>query len=167
MKNEDKTLTKPMQKSKGSEMAWPVSSKDMDQWFENMFPAQWMNRFQNNFPAWGNFPSLLNTQSPSVDIIDRDDEVLVRAEVAGMKKEDVDLSVTNNSITIKGSVQHDKEEEKGDYYRRETSSGSYSRTLPLPCEVVGDKAKAKFKDGMLEVTIPKVEATKRHKVKVD
>jgi HSP20 family protein len=104
---------------------------------------------------------------PKLDIIERDSEVVVRAELAGVDKKDIDVSVTDNSIAIKGCTKRETHEEKGDFFRSEITRGEFSRTASLPCEVDGTKAKAQFKDGILELTIPKVEASKRHSVKVE
>lgn len=91
---------------------------------------------------------------PKVDIIDRDDEIFVRAELPGIDKKDIDISMTDYTLTIKGETKKQEKEEKGDYYRCETSQGSYMHTLSLPAEVNSDKAKTKFKDGVLELTLP-------------
>lgn len=104
---------------------------------------------------------------PKVDVIDRDDEVVVRAEIPGVAKDDLDISVTDNTVTIKGETKRESKEEKGDYYRCEISRGTFARTLPLPANVDSDSAKAKFEDGVLELTIPKVEKAKRRTIKVD
>jgi HSP20 family protein len=103
---------------------------------------------------------------PKVDIVDRDDDILVRADVPGVKKENLDVSLTDNTITINGSTSEEKKEEKGDYYRSETMKGEFSRTMSLPSDVDGSKAATTFKDGVLEVTVPKVEKAKRIKVNV-
>jgi HSP20 family protein len=104
---------------------------------------------------------------PKVDVVDRENEIVVKAEVPGVEKKDLDISVSDNSVTIKGSTRREEKEEKGDYDRREISVGSFSRTVALPAEVDGNKAKANFKDGVLELTIPKAEKAKRHSVKLD
>jgi HSP20 family protein len=87
--------------------------------------------------------------------------------VPGVEKKDLDISVGEDSVTIKGSTSKEEKEEKGDYYRREISRGSFIRTVALPATVDGTKAKASFKDGMLELTLPKTEKAKRHSVKLD
>jgi HSP20 family protein len=112
-------------------------------------------------------PAVFEGRMPSVDVIDRDNEILVRAEIPGVDKKDLDVSVTEDSVCIKGSVQHEEEEEKGEYYRRETSSGSFARTMALPGEVDATKVKTKFKDGVLEMTLPKVKQSKRLKISLD
>jgi HSP20 family protein len=103
---------------------------------------------------------------PKLDIIDRDDEVLVKAEVPGVAKEDIEISLTGNLITIKGETHKEEKEEKGDYYRCEISRGAFSRTATLPAEIDDSKAKAVMTDGVLEVTLPKVEKAKKRSIKV-
>ena len=95
-----------------------------------------------------------------------DDDVLVRADLPGVAKDDIDVSLTDNTITVKGSTSEEKKEEKGDYYRSETMKGSFSRTMSMPSDVDGSKAKSTFKDGVLEVVVPKLEKARRHSVKV-
>lgn len=104
---------------------------------------------------------------PKVDIIDRESEIVVRAEVAGVDKKDLDVSVTDTTVTIKGSTRQESKEEKGDYYRCEISQGSFARTVALPGDVDSGKARASFKDGILELMLPKKEAAKRHSIKVE
>ena len=106
-------------------------------------------------------------KTPKVDVVERDKEIIINAELPGVDKKDLDISVTNNSVTIKGTTSHEDKEEKGDYYRCEISQGSYSRTLSLPAEVDEEKAKAKFKNGILKLTLPKLKKSKRHNVKVE
>ena len=105
-------------------------------------------------------------RSPKVDIIERDDDILIRAEIAGVEKENIDVFMTDSAITIKGSTSKEEKEEKGDYFRSETMKGAFARTLSLPAMVDGSKAESTYKNGMLEVIVPKLEQARRHKVKV-
>jgi HSP20 family protein len=139
--------------------------QDMERWFEESFPRGWMHRW--GMPTWGELTRPMESLSPRVNVIDRDDQVVVRAEVPGVKKEDMDISVTENSVSIKGVTRREEEEEKGDYYRCEIASGAFARTVSLPSEVDTEKAKASFEDGVLELTIPKVSKAKRQKIKID
>jgi HSP20 family protein len=139
----------------------------MDQLAESLFPKGWLRPFRREWPAWGEMMAPLESQLPRIDIIDREEEIVVRAELPGVDKKDLDVSLSDNSVTIKGSTRREEKEEKGNYYRSETSQGSFVRTLMLPGEVQGDKAKAIFKDGMLEVTLPKTETSKRRSIKVE
>jgi HSP20 family protein len=100
-------------------------------------------------------------------VIDRDDEVVVRADLPGVDKKDLEVTLHEDALTIKGSTSSEKEEEKGDYFRREVSSGSFSRSIRLPTAVDGEKVSSSFKDGILELTLPKIKKTKRHTIKVE
>jgi HSP20 family protein len=116
---------------------------------------------------WPLLRSEVTVQPPSVDVIDREEEVVVRAELPGFKKEDVDVSMTDTSITIKASSESESKEEDGDYYRREISRDYVSRAVPLPAQVIGDKAKARLDDGVLEVSVPKAVKSKRQTVEIE
>ena len=142
-------------------------AEEMDRWFENFFPRGWMRPFRMEWPSWGEMAAPFEARMPKVDVIDRDDEVLIRAEIPGVSKDDLDISVTDNTVTIKGETKRETKEEKGDYYRCEISRGTFARTLTLPANVDSDNAKAKFEDGVLALTIPKVEKAKRRTIKVD
>lgn len=108
-----------------------------------------------------NVPVLFKGGEPKVDILQTENEVVVRADVPGVKKEDINVTVTEDTITIRGEAKSDYEERKEDYFHAERFYGTYSRTLPLPALVAAEKATAKFEDGVLTVTIPK--ATKPEK----
>lgn len=125
--------------------------------------------FGDRWPRFFDWPTTrsLEQQSPNVDIIDREDEVYVRAELPGFTKKDIDVTVNDATVTIKASSEAKKEEEDGDYYRREISQEYMARTIGLPAEVDGEKAKARLTDGLLEITIPKVTKAKRQKIEID
>ncbi|HET7265231.1 MAG TPA: Hsp20/alpha crystallin family protein [bacterium] len=101
-----------------------------------------------------------------VEMYETGDEVVVRAEMPNVDPANVDVTVTKEAITLRGTVRRAEEKEDRAYYRRELRYGSYVRTLPLPAEVTGGEAKATYKDGVLEVKIPKSERAKPTTVKV-
>jgi len=138
---------------------------EMERWFEEAMPRGWMRRW--GWPSWGELTRPMERFAPRVDVIDRDSEVIVRAEVAGVKKEDLDISLTDNAVTIKGSTRREEEAEEGDYYRCEIASGAFARTVGLPAAVDTEKAKAAFTDGIVEVRIPKVSKAKRRRIDVE
>jgi HSP20 family protein len=146
---------------------FPSPFEEMEHWFEGAFPRGWMRPFRRGWPGWSEFPMPFEGRMPKVDVIDRDEEVVVRAEVPGVEKDDLDVSLSENALTIKGETKHEEKEEKGDYHRSEISRGAFTRTVMLPAVVDTDKAKAEFKDGVLELTMPKVEKTKRRTIKID
>ena len=164
-------MAKQSSKDVSPTVAEPTTSRalspfdDFDRFFDSFFDRGWMQPFGPRRPAWAAAGSGM-LKAPKVDVVDRDKDILIRAEIPGIDRKDLDISVTDNSVTLKGESRQEKREEKGDYYRSEITQGAFSRTIALPCEVDADKADAKLADGMLEMTIPKVRETSRRKVEV-
>jgi HSP20 family protein len=104
--------------------------------------------------------------TPSIELIDRKGEVVVKAELPGVKKEDVELTVHDEALTLKGEFKVDKEVKKEDYYFSERRYGGFERTVTIPVEISADKAKATYKNGVLEVVLPKKKAAKPKEVKL-
>lgn len=104
--------------------------------------------------------------SPSVDIFENQDKIVLEAELAGMKPEEVDISIENNIITLKGERKFEKTEDKDNYHRVERSYGSFVRSFTLPRTVVSDEAEASFNNGVLSVTLPKREEAKARKIEI-
>jgi HSP20 family protein len=140
--------------------------RDLERRLDDIFSENWGMPSRWELPEWSRLRKLKLTR-PSIDIVDRDDDIMVRADVPGVNKENLDVSFTDNTVTIKGSIREEKKEKKGDYFRNETMKGSFSRTVYLPSDVDGSKAESAFKDGVLEVLVPKVDKAKRIRVNVD
>jgi HSP20 family protein len=141
---------------------------EMEHLFERLMSRSLFQPFHWQWPSWRESMAMLENRLPRVDVIERDDEIIVRAEMPGVDKKDVDVSLTDHTVTIRGNTYHEQKEEKGNYYRNEMSRGSFSRTVALPAEVDGAKAKAAaFKDGVLELSLPKTETSKRRSIKVE
>lgn len=141
--------------------------EEMDRMFSGMLPRARIRPFDWEWPSWAEMSALAESKLPRMDIIERDNDVIVRAELAGVDKKDLDVSVTENTVTVKGTTKEEHKEEKGNYFRSEIKQGAFSRMATLPCDVNGDKAKATFSNGILELIIPKLEGSKRHNIKVD
>lgn len=141
--------------------------EEMDRLFDNFFPRGWARPVYRDWPVLTNLDAPFDGGVPKVDVLERDAEVVVRAELPGVDKDNLELSVTNDSVTIKATTEQERKEEKGDYHRREISRGSFVRTVALPASVQSKKAKARFKNGVLELTLPKAAPAKRHSIKVD
>lgn len=105
--------------------------------------------------------------NPAVDIYETKDNVVLKAELPGMEKKDFSIEVKDSVLTLKGERKFEKETKEENYYRMERAYGSFTRSFTLPTAVDKDKVKAKFKDGVLEVTIPKTEAAKPKQVNVE
>ena len=164
-KKESNKSTKEIKKAEPVHALSPF--EEWDRLYDNIFPRQWLRSANWEWPHFPDLTSHLTGKLPRVDVIDRDKEVLVRAELPGVSKDDIDISMTDTTITIKGSSHHEEKEEKGDYYRSEISRGAFARTVSLPSEVNSDKAKAHYSDGILEITIPKGEKSHRRPIKID
>ena len=141
--------------------------EEMDRLFDAFSSHNWFRPFQMEWPRLNKAAMPFEGKIPDVDVIERDDEIVVKAEMPGVDKKDIDISVTQNSVTIKGVTSHEEKEEKGDYYRCEIARGSYARTMSLPADVDETKSKATYKDGVLQLTLPKLKKSKRHSIKVD
>lgn len=139
---------------------------EIEQLFDDfMSRGGWLQPFLRRGLAELDMP--FGARMPKVDVIDRDEEVLVKAELPGVEKDHLDVSINDNLLTIHARTEHETKEEKGQYFRKELSRGEFQRTLRLPGPVEGDKAKAAFNHGILEITVPKAPGAKRQKVKID
>ncbi|HHD63525.1 MAG TPA: Hsp20/alpha crystallin family protein [Desulfobulbaceae bacterium] len=142
----------------------PVSPfAEMDKYFENFFRNPFSMMSSSMLPSA--FPKGIEI-TPSVDIFEEGDEVVVKADIPGVKKNDLDVTMTENSLTISGEKKQEKKVKEKDYHRVERSYGSFSRSFRLPENVNGSKAKAEFKDGVLEVRLPKTKESKQKKVEI-
>ncbi len=138
--------------------------------FERMLEDFWCRPFPSFFSP---FPSLFRPLrgdvfggGPALDVYENEDHVVVKAEIPGLTKKDVQVKITGTSLTLTGEKKKEEEVKEDDYSYSERSYGKFSRTLSLPCEVQSDKGKATFKDGVLEVRIPKTEEAKKRHVTV-
>jgi HSP20 family protein len=103
---------------------------------------------------------------PRIDVVDHENEIRVCAELPGIDKKDVDVSVSDNMLTIKGQARNEEKVEKSNYFRSEITQGSFLRSVYLPMEVDCDKASATLRNGILEITLPKVENARRKSIQV-
>ena len=155
------------------------ASKAVTPWRPFMGLTRWdreMDRMMDDFlgrrmrswwPSW----SLRGAEAeemigPAVDVFEEKDDIVVKAELPGMNKEDVEVNLSDHSLTIKGQKKKEEEVEEENYYSCERSYGSFLRTLELPADVHSDKVKASFKNGVLEIRLPKTEEAKRKEIQV-
>ncbi|SRR6266545_2667236 len=104
--------------------------------------------------------------NPSVDIYENKDQIVLEAELPGMNREDFELSVENNVITLRGERQFEKKHESDNYHRVERSYGSFTRSFTLPQTVSADGTTAEYRNGVLRVTLPKREETKARRIEI-
>ena len=126
---------------------------EMDNLFDGFFRG--LERPFGGYKAW-----------PAIDVAEKDDAIVVRAEVPGCKPDDIDISVYGNTLTISGEKKETKEEDEKGYYHMESTYGSFRRDINLPTDVDAGKVNAVCKNGVLSVTLPKAETSKAVKVQV-
>lgn len=124
--------------------------------------------FDPNFPEWDkDFPTLQMTQwIPKIDIKDKDGQYLIRADVPGVNPKDIEITLENSILSIKGKKESATKEEKTDYVRVERSSGSFYRSFNLPDAGDSSKITAKSKNGVLEIIVPKNNKPSSHKIQI-
>ena len=152
--------TKDLVKAEPSGMLSPLD--EMERWFETM----WSRPFSLlRAPLWTD-ARLAEREviSPSVDVYDEGNELIFKADMPGVTKEDLKVDIAGDYLTISGEKKKEEKIERKNYYRFERSHGSFSRRFELPAGVDTDKVKAHFEGGVLEVRIPKTEeAVKKSK----
>jgi HSP20 family protein len=104
--------------------------------------------------------------APDVEVFQKNNELTIRADLPGLKREDVTVEITDTDIYIQGERKHEREEEREGYYRSERGYGSFTRVIPLPEGAISDQAKASFKDGVLEITMPAPPASKGRRLEI-
>ncbi len=130
--------------------------REMDRLFDRFFEG-WPFRLGSEDGYW----------LPSVDVSETGKEVIVKAEVPGMDPKNIDVSLHDNVLTIRGERKQEKEEKEEDFHRIERSYGAFCRSIALPAQVDPDKVKAEYKHGVLSIRLPKTkeEAVKKIEVK--
>ena len=141
----------------------------MEEFFENRFPRRWMEGFFEpmawKWPFWGDIEEPFEV-FPKVDILDKEEALVVRAELPGIEKDDLEITIAGDRLTFEAKREFKEEEKKDEFYRHEMAYGRLYRTVRLPVEVKVDEVKAELEKGILEVYLPKVEAIVPHRVEV-
>lgn len=108
----------------------------------------------------------ISVWSPRVDVYEKDNNLVIEAEIPGANKEDIEIKVKDNSVIIRGEVKREEEKKEENYYRSERFYGKFERVLPLPTDVKVEESKASFENGILKLTIPKTTQEKELKVEI-
>jgi HSP20 family protein len=130
--------------------------QEMDNLFE---------RFFEGFPRLGLTRRMGLT--PSIDLSETKDNIVVKAELPGIDRKDIDISLYGNVLSIKGEKKQEKVDEGEDFHRIERSYGTFSRNVSLPCEVEEKKITATYEQGVLKIRLPKCEPSKPKRIKID
>lgn len=142
----------------------PPSRVGMEDFFGNFPSRRWLEMFEPLGVRWPTDDEY--GKSFSLDVIDRDKELVVRGELPGVEKDDIEIALSGDRLSIEAERKFEEEYEKDAFYRHEVGYGQLMRTVLLPVPVDADHVRAELKDGILEVVLPKKEPSERHTVKV-
>jgi HSP20 family protein len=168
-KSETLDVQKPASPNQASMISRVMNPYDgVERRFEKLFRQSQVRPFPMDHGVWNEimltFP--LSSRCPSIDLVDRENDVVARVEVPGFARKDLEVSVSGNLLTVKGHIEREEKDEKEQYFRSEITTGSFSRSVLLPLNVDAGKVSASLKDGILEVSMPKTEASRRRNIKV-
>lgn len=152
-------LARPWGRNASPFTALQRMADEMDRMFDDFGLGQrWSGPFSrgSNAGMW----------APQVDVFQKNHELTIRADLPGLKREDVTVDITDHDVCIQGERRHEHEEERDGYYRSERGYGSFSRVIPLPEGAMSDQAQATFKDGVLEITMPAPPASKGRRLEI-
>jgi HSP20 family protein len=139
-------LSRPTQWSSNPFQAMQRLADEMDRMFDGFGLGRRLSSGRREFGA--------ESWTPDVEVFQRNNELVIKADLPGLKKDEVSVEVTDDAITIQGERKREHEEEREGLYRSERSYGSFWRVIPLPEGAIGEQAKASFRDGVLEITMP-------------
>ncbi|HKA33108.1 MAG TPA: Hsp20/alpha crystallin family protein [Candidatus Binatia bacterium] len=134
--------------------------RDFDRMLENFFRGRFPLSFEDRWSE------RLGVREPAIDLYEDKDDIVVKAEMPGLSKDDIEVDITDHLLILKGEKKKAEEANERDYYRSERVYGSFVRSIPLPSETDPQKAQATFKNGVLEVRLPKSEEAKKREIKV-
>ncbi len=139
--------------------------EEFDRLIEGFFERSWMKPLFKDDLVKERL-GFFGQHNPKVDIIDREKEIVIRAEMPGVDRKEIDIEITEHAVMLKGQRSGEIEDKKDEYYHSEIWQGSFSRTIALPVDVDTHHADAKFKDGILTITLPKAKQPVRRKLDV-
>lgn len=142
-------------------LLFPAFSPEMGRLMERMFSEPFFSR---RFPSFGELDRYFgdfapSAFSPSVDLVDEGSHLKVTAELPGLDKDDIELSVQENMLSLRGEKKHEESKDENGCYRTERYFGAFQRMIPLPADLEVEKAEAKFEKGVLTVRFPKTQPT--------
>ena len=139
-------------------------TQSMEEFFESFPSRRWMDMFE---PTGSRWPMGVDyDRSFRLDVIDRDKELLVRGEMPGVEKDDIEVTIAGDRLMIEAEREFEEKDEKESFYRHEVGYGKLVRTIALPHEVDVENIHAELKDGILDIVLPKLEVAERHTIKV-
>lgn len=121
---------------------------------ETPIASNLFEEFFRDFPFGGSLPESREAWMPSVDILEKENNLILRAELPGISEKEIDLKIEGNTLTLKGERKMETEDRKSSYHRVESYYGTFTRSFRLPDTVDSEKIKAEYKNGILTITLP-------------
>ncbi len=150
-------------------------ARELTAWkpFKNLIPTEFEHMRREMDRLWDSFTKTGAKRrdggeqwTPSLDVAETKSDVIVKAEIPGMDPKDIEISLSQGVLTIKGEKKQESEEKEEDYRLVERSYGSFTRSIQLPTEIQEDKINASYKNGVLKVILPKSEEAKKKEIKI-
>lgn len=161
---DEKTTMMPNQQGE----VLPHTEHPIERMFGRMFEDFWRRPVADRLAKEGVWPFTgLRASHPMVDLYDEGEALMMKVEVPGLTKEDLELQISDHVLTIRGEKKKEEKIEEQDYYRCERTFGVFSRMVQLPTSVMVDKVTATFKNGVLEVRLPKSEDAKKKETRIN
>lgn len=150
--------TRPLGSDAGPFRAMQRLADEMDRMFDDFgFGHRWRrSSASEDAGVW----------APDVEVFQKNNQLTIRADLPGLRREDITVDLADNEICIQGERRHERDEEHEGYYRSERGYGAFSRVIPLPEGTITEQAKAEFKDGVLEITMPAPPASKGRRLEI-
>ncbi len=134
-----------------------ILRRQMDRLFDDITPANHQPSVSQVYAAW----------VPAIEMKESDSDIVLRAEIPGVEAKDLDIQVTKDVVSISGEHRYEKRTEERSHFRSEFRYGKFQRVIPLPAQIQNDQVKADFKDGILTLTLPKLEDERRKVVRIN
>jgi HSP20 family protein len=128
---------------------------------DRMFDGFGLGRGWSRSPQWSGTGTAVQAWAPDVDVFQKNDQLIIKADLPGLNKDDISVDITEDAVTIQGERKSEREEQREGVYRTERSYGRFCRVVPLPTGAMSDQAKATFRDGVLEISMPSPPAATR------
>ncbi len=141
--------------------------KRFEEMMNRMFEEFWGRPARKLLPSGEGGELVPGYRQPFIDLIEKDNEIIATAEMPGLEKQDIKINLTEDRLEISAETKREEEKKEKGYVYKERRSGSYYRAISLPSPVDSDNAKASYKNGVLEIKMPKTEVKKKKPVKVE
>lgn len=137
---------------------------EMEKWMDKFFAHRGLGYLDH---LWSEFRGRAEETLPKLDLINKDEEIVVKVAAPGVDKKDLEVRIDDHTLTVKGQVKKEIKEEEGEYFRSEISTKDFARTVYIPFAFDGEKVKAVYENGVLTISLPKLEVAKKREITIE